>query len=403
MVVGAGPAGSLVAGLLAKAGKRVLVFDIDKRPPLVVGESMLPAAIPILRRLGVEAAVRASGVRKPGASLTCGDATYPFGFGAAQGAVPSYAYNVPRDEFDAILRGAAIGHGATIHRCRATIEPDQRGGVQLTGDAAELAREVLGGAADVVVDATGRHALVERTLRVGHVKGTRDDVALFAHLDRAHLEHAGHIHVDRLERGWCWRIPLRDRVSVGVVIARRHLERYGDGASEQYDALLEADPRLARRVAGARRCTPVVKYTNYQRHAARLHGHNWVLVGDAAGFVDPIFSTGVYLALHGAQLAADALLAEGGEALFHYERVWLDELERWRRIIAHWYDGRLLSLLRVGGVLSRAPGGRYVDRHVSKHVTRIFTGEAGDASYSHALLEVLLPLGRPTQGRYAIA
>lgn len=402
VVIGAGPAGSLVAGLLAKAGKRVVLFDVDKRPPLIVGESMLPATIPILRRLGVEDAIAACSVYKPGASLTCGGRLYPFGFQAAQGEAPSYSYNVKRDEFDAILRDAAVAHGATVLRHRAAVGADGRGGVVLEGASGELARAELDGEPDVVVDATGRHALVERALELGHVKGSRNDVALFAHLDRATLEQAGHIHVDRLEQGWSWRIPLRDRTSVGVVIKRDHLPRYGATAEAQYDALLDADPRLAARVSGSERLTPVVKYTNYQRHARQLYGRNWVLVGDAAGFVDPIFSTGVYLALHGAEMAADALLAGGRAPLVDYEREWLAELGRWRRIIGHWYDGRLLSLLRVGGVMSRAPGGRHVDRHVGKHVTRIFTGEAGAESYSRKLLNVLLPLGRPTQAHYAI-
>ena len=227
-------------------------------------------------------------------------------------------------------------------------------------------------------------------------------MALFAHLDRATLEEEGHIHVDRLEAGWSWRIPLQDKTSVGVVISRDHLPRFGEDAQTQYDNLLASSPRLAARVQGARRLTQVVKYTNYQRHALQLHGHNWALVGDAAGFVDPVFSTGVYLALHGAHLAGKALIAGRPEDLASYQRVWLDELGRWRRIISHWYDGRLLSLLKVGAVLSRAPGGRFVDAHVSKHVTRIFTGEAGARSYSRKLLNVLLPLGRPGQRAFAI-
>ncbi len=401
-IIGGGPAGNLTAALLASAGRSVVVFDLDKRPELIVGESMLPAVVPLLRRIGVEAEVRACSVHKPGASLTSEDRIYPFAFEAAMGEAPSYSYNVDRRDFDRILRSAARRHGATHVDLKATMADDGRGGVELTGECNDVAREILDGPPDVIVDASGRHALIERTLGLKSSLGSRNDVALFAHLDSATLEHEGHIHVDRLQHGWSWRIPLRDRTSVGLVVSRDHLARYGDTAAEQYDSMLDAFPRLAARVSGSRRLSSVLKYTNYQRHATRLHGPNWVLVGDAAGFVDPVFSTGVYLALHGATLVADALIDGAPARLVEYERAWLPELRRWRRIISHWYDGRLLALLRVGGVMSRAPGGSHVDRHVAKHVTRIFTGEAGAASYSRRLLNVLLPLGRPSQARHAI-
>lgn len=403
VIIGAGPAGCVVASLLAMRGRAVLMFDVDKRPPLIVGESLLPACVPLLRTLGVEEEVKACSIFKPGASLTCDDDLYPFGFSAAQGQAPSYSYNVPRDQFDAILRGAALRHGAHIERHRATLEPDGEGGVRLAGESLRIAEDFFDAAPDMFVDATGRHALVERTLGLDSDLGTRNDVALFAHLDQACLEEAGHIHVDRLEKGWSWRIPLQGKTSVGVVISRDHLPEYGDTAQEQYDRLLATSPRLAARVEGAKRLTPVVKYTNYQRHAARLHGPNWTLVGDAAGFVDPVFSTGVYLALRGAELAAHAMLSDRLDAREAYQSEWLGELRRWRRIIDHWYDGRLLALLNVGAVMSRAPGGKLVDRHVSKHVTRIFTGEAGARSYSRKLLNFLLPLGRMTQRHYAIS
>jgi 2-polyprenyl-6-methoxyphenol hydroxylase-like FAD-dependent oxidoreductase len=123
-------------------------------------------------------------------------------------------------------------------------------------------------------------------------------------------------------------------------------------------------------------------------------GDGWVLVGDAAGFADPIFSTGTYLAMRGAEMLADALVSGSSEALARYEREWLAELCAWQRIIGLWYDGRLFSLLRLGRFMRRLPPARPVDSHIGRHMTRIFTGEAGRNGYGQALLSVVAPIGR---------
>ena len=131
-------------------------------------------------------------------------------------------------------------------------------------------------------------------------RGGRDDVALFAHLDKSMMSDPGNIHLDHLTKGWSWRIPLPGKVSVGVVINPKHLEQFGDTIEKQYDAYIRQEPSLKAYTEGATRLTPVVKYQNYQLISEKMYGPGWVAVGDAAGFIDPIFSTGLYLSMKGA-------------------------------------------------------------------------------------------------------
>jgi hypothetical protein len=382
-----------VAALLAGAGKRVALFAPERRPELIVGESLVPAVVPILRRLGVEDEVRAISVEKPGATVTFGAAErHPLPFADAAGTLPDYSYNTPRDGFDRVLLGAAEAAGAlrvdALARVRRAL-PDRLALTDASAD--ELGDFFAGREPDLLIDATGRARLFARALGLVAVRGRRKDVALFAHYDGVLLERPGDIHVDRNARGWGWRIPLPGRVSVGVVVDRKHL---GDGAKkDQLDAFVAADGALRERVHG-RRVSEVMRYDNYQLCSTRLFGPSWALVGDAAGFADPIFSTGTYLAMRGAEQLADALTGRARGGLFAYQTSWLAELRAWQDLIDLWYDGRLFSLLRLGRRMRRLGPARPVDRHIGRHMTRIFTGEAGRGGYGQALLSIVAPVGR---------
>jgi flavin-dependent dehydrogenase len=392
-IIGGGPAGSTLAALLAQEGKSVLLFAAPKRRELVVGESLVPAVVPILARLGVEDEVAKISTCKPGATVTFSATDrYPLPFVDAEGSLPPYSYNTPRAAFDRILLDAAARAGANVIEEVARIERTGPDSIALAEGAREAARPILGDdAPDLVVDATGRARLVARRLHLPAIAGPRRDTALFAHYESAALDRPGDIHVDRNARGWGWRIPLPGCVSLGVVVDRRHLR--GETREEQLDRMVATDPVL-REIAPTERLTDVARYDNYQLHSARLVGDGWVLVGDAAGFADPIFSTGTYLAMRGAEMLADALVSGSSEALARYEREWLAELCAWQRIIGLWYDGRLFSLLRLGRFMRRLPPARPVDSHIGRHMTRIFTGEAGRNGYGQALLSVVAPIGR---------
>ena len=397
-VIGAGPAGTTLATLLARAGFRVAVFSRGRPSTLVVGESLVPAVVPILRRLGVEDEVRGYSVYKPGATFVVDrEFTIQIAFDEVSLRVPGYAYNVPRDRFDATLRAACERSGAWIIEASAQVEsvPRSTGDpgdprVRLSPESLAAASECLGGPPDLVVDASGRSRLMARLLELPSYGQDRRDLALFAHCEGVVLDHPGHVHSDRLEHGWCWRIPLPGRVSLGIVADPAVFRSLGEKPEEQYDAFLRTDPHLKRMFEGGRRLTPVVRYGNYQLTTLRGVGDGWALVGDAFGFIDPVFSSGLFLAMDGAQILARAIRAGTPAALRRYERHHLRHIEAWRRAIGYFYDGRFFALFRVRERGKTRGFGRLVNRHAGKHVARIFTGEATTGWYTRWVTEFLM-------------
>jgi len=325
-VIGDGPAGSTVAALLAKRGVRVGLFSRGRPKPPLIGESTVPALIPILRELGIEEEVASYSVFKPGATFTLQSGErLEIDFDEVRGRAPGYAYNVPRDRFDASLLDLCAKNGTQIFDVPAKLErvPENRPGagpsrVRLSPESLADSGGFFATPPDFIVDATGRTRLIPRILDLGHREGDRRDTALFAHCTGVRIDSQGHVHTDRLERGWSWRIPLGDRVSVGVVVEPAALREFGDRAEEQFDAIRQSDPQLAKTAGAAERITPVLKFTNYQLTAKRGIGPGWALVGDCLGFIDPVFSSGVFLAMDGARKFANALLSGSARALDRY-------------------------------------------------------------------------------------
>jgi flavin-dependent dehydrogenase len=394
-VLGGGPVGSAVATHLAKSGVRVALFQRGKRPPIIVGESLVPAIVPFLRRLGVEEEVAAYSVYKPGASFVFSpDRSQSFRFDEVRGGKTTYSYNVPRDAFDATLQKAAARAGVAIFEGGARVERvGAEGAIRLSDETLATTKGFLEAPPDFLVDATGRARLLAHLLDVRSISGPRRDTALHAHLEGVPLLVEGNVHTDRLERGWCWRIPLPGKVSVGLVVPSEHLRRYGDSSEEQYDALLARDPVTRLWAKDAKRVTPVVKYTNYQLRSTQGVGPGWAMVGDSFGFVDPVFSSGLLIGLESAEALAAALLDRSPRALRRYEKATLRSLETWQKLVDYFYDGRLFTLFQVGEVVRQTPVGRLLDFHFARHMPRIFTGEGTTNRYSQALLDFMIHRG----------
>jgi flavin-dependent dehydrogenase len=389
-IIGGGPAGGLLAARLARAGRRVVIFTKRKRPPLVIGESLVPAIVPFLRELGIEDEVRGYSTYKPGATWVLNEErTISFCFQNVRKASTRYSYNAPRDRFDESILQAAVRSGALLCDTTAALERAGNDRVCLSDATLAASGGALTGQPDLIVDATGRARLLSNLLAIPALSGGRRDTALFAHLEGVPVVVPGNVHIDRLARGWSWRIPLPGRVSVGLVVDGDLIRTFGDTVEQQFDAYLATDPVIRRWNADMRRISPVMKYNNYQLASTRGVGDGWALVGDAFGFIDPIFSSGLLISMDAATVLADAVLDGSTRAMKRYERHVLKHLAAWRRAVGYFYDGRLFTLIEVGEEAKQHWIGRLLDPHFNTHFPRVFTGERTTQRYSLGLLSFM--------------
>ena len=404
-ILGGGPAACVLATLLAREGVRVAILHRPRAAALLVGESLVPAIILILRKLGVEDEVREYGKYKPGAIFNMNEfGDFPFTFRDFCGRLPDYAYNVPRIKFEATLMSAAKRAGAKVIETEAKVErvagADQ---VRLSAETLATVGDLFNGPPDLIVDATGRGRVLPKLLEISSQEGGRKDTALFAHLDKAELYKSGYVHSSRLDHGWSWRIPLQDRVSLGIVIPSEHAVKAGTTPEERYDHLLKSDSVLRVATAGSTRLTPVMEYTNYQLVSSRLVGDGWALLGDTAGFIDPVFSSGLLIGMTSAMELAEAIGNGSGAAFNKYERGVIHHLKTWHEIVNYFYDGRMFTSFRVGEALRTNPLMRLCFPHINKHMGRIFTGAAGKAAYSMAMMRLLMTYGLKDEDPSAMA
>lgn len=390
-IVGGGPSGAALGASLARAGRRVVLFDSGKRPPLVIGESLVPAVVPFLRELGIEDEVRDYSVFKPGATFVLRDGEMSFRFDEVRKAETTYSYNVPRDKLDASILGAARAAGVHIVPAAARLErdPADDARVLLQPESVEAARPFLDGQPDFIVDASGRSRTLARLFDLPTEQGDRKDTALFAHLEGVPLVIEGNVHTDHLERGWAWRIPLPGRVSVGLVLDSDFIKTFGDSSEEQFDRYMAFDPAIKAWGGEPKRISPVLKYSNYQLATTVAYGSNWALAGDAFGFVDPVFSSGLLVSLDSAHELSRAIQAGTEVAFEKYQAHVLRHVRNWREVVDHFYSGRLFTLFRVGAVVRETFIGKMMDFHFAKHLPRVFTGEATTQRYSVGLLNFM--------------
>ena len=398
-IVGGGPAGAALATHLRKAGFLAALFDPERRPPLIVGESLVPALVPLMQELGIEEEIAAISTLKPGATFySTIDQSVTFNFSNAGRGAPRYAYNTPRISFDEIVLRNAQRCGVKVSSRRAGLELDPATAEpRLDAETLAVWRELTETERpDLIVDASGRSRTLAKLLNLPCWEGSRKDVALFAHLDSAELQHEGHIHINRLSRGWSWRIPLPGRVSVGLVIPGAALASYGEGAEEQYDNLCKSEPTLAVLTRGATRLTPVMKYSNYQLSSQRWSGKSWALLGDAGGFIDPIFSSGLLLALEGASELSKAIVSGWERNASRYERRMQRKLSAWQRLVESFYDGRMLSIFRLKRIYADTRTMQVFTRKVDQQLALALSGVTPASKRRLWLLSLLLRyLNRP--------
>jgi FADH2-dependent halogenase len=314
-VVGGGPAGSAAACRLARAGRRVVLFERDRFPRFHIGESLLASVNDVLEEIGAGDLVRAKAFpAKWGATFATADGSIErFADFAVSPEVPRpQTWQVPRAEFDELLLRHAAACGADVREGQRVLEASfDPGGVTVhVRDDADRAHETRVAA---VVDASGRFGLLARKFGLRVDEPRLANIATFAHysgVPRGEGRRAGDIRViARHDLGWFWLIPISEALmSVGVVLPRRAFDALPRMAS---DALLEhaiqETPAVAALMSAARREWPVRVEKDFSFGARGYAGDRWVLVGDAGSFLDPVFSTGVAIALESGVEAARAL------------------------------------------------------------------------------------------------
>jgi len=389
-VVGSGPSGATLASLLALKGVDVTLFDDGRRPDLIVGESLIPAVVPVLRKLGLEERAAAICQYKPGVTFTFNAserAEFCFQSLAHYGG-PTYAYNAPRPAFDQLFDERADELGVKRVRTRAKIDRVGSNGLRLAEETFAQAPWFRGRQPDLLVDSTGRSRLFARTMEIPAEFGPRKDVAHFAHYEGFEAcRPQGQVIIGRLAAGWGWRIPLRDCLSVGVVMNKDDAAKLGTTPEERLEGAIARDPLLAAAGKNRRRLTEIATYTNYQLVSERGHGPGWVMTGDAFGFVDPMLSPGVYLALHSAELLTEFL-----DDLPTYSREMRKLLKAWMELIEYFYDGRIFAMYHTGMAFERMFPGRItgsLHRFFDREVALMASGLDITSRFGHGMLQIM--------------
>ncbi|MDE2318776.1 MAG: tryptophan 7-halogenase [Rhodospirillales bacterium] len=311
-VVGGGPAGASAAAVLAQAGLRVVLADKDKHPRFHIGESLLPHNLPLLDRLGVRDQIETSGMRKHGIEFVSPyhGKSVRYDFGHALDKRFPYSFQVRRSSFDEVLlRNAAAKGAEVLEECRVSnITFSNPGDPVVT---ANMAGETRQWRARFVIDASGRETFLASQLGVKERNPHNNSAAVYGHFTNARrLEgrDEGHITIVWFDHGWFWFIPLSDgTTSVGAVCPAEVFKNRGADIESFFGTLIASSPEMADRLSGAILQGEVTATGNYSYYAKRLTGDRFLLAGDAAAFLDPVFSTGVYLAMLSGFWAAEAV------------------------------------------------------------------------------------------------
>jgi len=390
IVIGAGPAGATAAALTAEQGNRTLLLERAIFPRHKIGESLIPATWPILERLGLVDRLRSSDFpQKHSVQFfsKSGRASSPFYFSESPRVDHPQTWQVVRSDFDLMMYENAQEKGAEAHQGvnvkEVLFEGDRAVGVRISlpdGGTRDVASKV-------VVDASGQSAMISSRLQLKDEDPRLRNASMFTYFEGAQRdegvdEGATLILHTRDQDSWFWYIPQPDnRVSVGMVAPLSYLVRPPKRPPQEvFDEELEKCEGLKPRLEGARQAGPVHVLRDFTYRSRQRAGNGWVLVGDAYGFVDPLYSTGVLLALKSGEMAADAI-SEGlrvgdlsGERLGAFDPVLLRGMEAFRRLVYAFYDKNF----SIAGFLKENP--EYKDDLVQILVGNVFD-EGVDAMF----------------------
>ncbi len=330
-VVGGGPAGATTAALLAARGYKVIVVDKEHHPRFHIGESLLPHNLPLLDRLGIREQVESSSMTKHGIEFVSAfhGKSVTYDFARALDRRFPYSFQVRRSTFDHILLKNAAAKGAeVIEGCKITaVAFPESGHPRIEGrDETGVERSWTAG---FVVDASGRDTLLAAQLGLKARNPKNNSAAMFGHFTGARRlvgKDEGNISVVWFDHGWFWFIPLSDgTTSIGAVCPAAFFKDRGTDITSFFMATIASCPEIASRLKDAQLVGPVTATGNYSYGASHASGDKFIMVGDSFAFIDPVFSTGVYLAMtmgfRGAE-AVEACLrkpAQAARALRRYD------------------------------------------------------------------------------------
>jgi flavin-dependent dehydrogenase len=310
LIIGGGPAGSTFGTVIRKGGWDVTLLEKDHHPRFHIGESLLPMNMPILERLGVMDEVRRIGVPKLGADFTIGNSNQghqTFYFGEALGESPAQAFEVRRSQFDQILfencksSGVRTMEGMRVRQATFL----ENGSHRVTATDAVGNEHVW--EARFLVDASGRDTFISSANGWKRRNRKHASAAVFGHfrgVPRRAGEDQGNISLYWFEHGWIWMIPLQDGVmSVGAVCVPSYLRTRRGTLNEFLLTTLNAISETRERMKGAEAVMAAQATGNYSYLSKRMHGPGFLMIGDAFAFIDPVFSSGVYLAMTSAEHA----------------------------------------------------------------------------------------------------
>jgi flavin-dependent dehydrogenase len=354
IVIGGGPAGSTVSTLVADSGYSVGLFERERFPRFHIGESLIPETYWVLKRLGMlEKMQRSHFVKKYSVQFVnaSGKLSAPFYFWDNKPHECSQTWQVVRSEFDKIMLDNAREHGVDahegVHVLEVLFDGERATGVRIK-DADGSRRDVQ---AKVVVDASGQAALLQNRFKLRLWDPVLNKGAIWtywegAYRDTGRDEGATMVLQTPDKQGWFWYIPLHNNiVSVGVVGPFDYLFKNRGGHEQTYHEEVERCPAVKQRVQGARRVTGYFVTRDYSYRSKQVAGDGWVLVGDAFGFLDPLYSSGVLLALRSGELAAAAIdngLQNGDTSaatLGRWGDCFNEGVDRMRRLVCEYYDG----------------------------------------------------------------
>ena len=316
VVIGGGPAGSTAATLLAERGHRVVLLEKDSHPRFHIGESLLPANVPLFEKLGVAQEMAAIGMEKWGATFVSPWHANTAGFQFADATDPSMpmSYQVRRSEFDEILfRRAARAGATTLENCRVRdVELGGRG-VAPRVAATRLGGETLEFTPRFILDATGRDTFLANRLRIKRRNPRHNSAAMYGHFRNAVRDcgrEEGNIIIFWFDHGWFWFIPLKDGItSVGAVVWPYYMKARNKPLRDYFMETVAMCPQLMERLKDAELVAEPEATGNYSYHCDSCQGENYLMLGDAFAFIDPVFSSGVMLAMNSAFAGADVVSA----------------------------------------------------------------------------------------------